>query len=472
MKICNSLTGRCIKLKLKRLSLKNTKKKTSKKTDKEELITNNTPQDAKELRNSIKKKVFRLPVQRLPTSPNYSPTSPNYSPTSPNYSPTSPNYSPTKEQTKKQPGKVEIIPNNTPKDIKELRNSIKKEGKIIIPKDPHSYSPNVNRLMDSLKSISPAKYATSQLCEKDELFVMQKNGKKKCVKIASKIAKTTMLNNLLSKKPINCAEVIGPKQSLNNCWFNCFFMVFFISDKARKFFRFFRMSMITGVFPTGEKIPSKLKKPFLLLNKYIEASLHPYSENNNTMRLADVMDTNDIIRNIAKAIGNKSRIEFGIVKTRQAGNPLNYYLQLFKYINGPTLPMIIVKNETNNNSKQFINRHHNTISSPFDIICLWRHAEDGKTFKIVKKLEMLHQGVTYTYKLDAAVLRDTKKRHTSAYITCNKKQFAFDGESFSRMQPFNWREKINKNTQWRFSEQYETYFNFRNGYHTLFYYRV
>ena len=340
-----------------------------------------------------------------------------------------------------------------------------------MPQDPHSYSPNVNRLMGSLKSISPAKYATNQLCEKDELFVMQKNGKKKCVKMTSKIAKTTMLNNLLSKKPLDCAEVIGPKQSLNNCWFNCFFMVFFISDKARKFFRFFRMSMITGIFPTGEKIPPRLKKPFLLLNKYIEASLHPYSEN-DAMRLADVMDTNDIIRNIAKAIGKKSREEFGIVKTRKPGNPLGYYLRLFKYMDGPALPMIIVINKTNSDSKQYIEQKQATLSNPCDIICLWRHAEDGKTFIIIENLKITHKGVTYTYKLDSAVLRDTKKRHTSAYITCNKKQFAFDGESFSRMQPFNWREKLNKNTKWRFSAQYKTYFNFRNGYHTLLYYRV
>ena len=360
---------------------------------------------------------------------------------------------------------IESIEKTTPKENKELRKIIKKQGKRVKPEAPHSYSPNVNRLMESLKSISPKKYADIQ-CKDDEIYVTQKNGRKRCVKITSKIAKMNMLNNLLSKRPINCDQVIGPKQSYNNCWFNCFFITFFVSDKARKFFRFFRMAMITGNFPTGEKIPQKLKKPFLLLNKYIDASIHPPDGAN---AFANVMDTNNIIRSIARAIGKK-RKQYNIFKTRQPGNPLSYYLNLFYYINGPNLPMIVIRNKTNSQSKQFLEK--NQASEPWDIIIFSRFALRGKIYKIDKKLKVLHKGVYYTYQLDSAILQDTKERHVSAYITCNKKEFAFDGESFSRMEAFKWKNRLNKNVMWRFAEKYETYFNFRNGHHTLFYYRV
>jgi hypothetical protein len=93
-------------------------------------------------------------------------------------------------------------------------------------------------------------------------------------------------------------------------------------------------------------------------------------------------------------------------------------------------------------------------------------------FKTPKKLEFKdNNGNKYSYKLDAAVLRNTSKIHFSAYITINGIDYGFDGESYSRLEKFNWKSKLNKNTQWRFAEQYETYFNFTKGYQILIYYR-
>ena len=43
---------------------------------------------------------------------------------------------------------------------------------------------------------------------------------------------------LLLKKNVNAENIIGPKQIKSNCWFNTFLMVFFVSDKGRKFHRF------------------------------------------------------------------------------------------------------------------------------------------------------------------------------------------------------------------------------------------
>ena len=62
-----------------------------------------------------------------------------------------------------------------------------------------------------------------------------------------------MLKNLNVKaKKINYDLILAPKQALSNCWFNVFFMTFFISDKGRKFFRYLRKSMITGILPNKE----------------------------------------------------------------------------------------------------------------------------------------------------------------------------------------------------------------------------
>jgi hypothetical protein len=78
----------------------------------------------------------------------------------------------------------------------------------------------------------------------------------------------------------------------------------------------------------------------------------------------------------------------------------------------------------------------------------------------------------FTYKLDAVIIRNTQKHHFCACITCNGKEYGFDGESFSPMQPFEWTKKINKNEEWRFAEQHNIFFNFKQGYQLLMYYRV
>ena len=54
---------------------------------------------------------------------------------------------------------------------------------------------------------------------------------------------------------------------------------------------------------------------------------------------------------------------------------------------------------------------------------------------------------SFTYTLDSAVLRNISKIHFSAYITCNGKDYGFDGESFSRMQAFKWKSKLNLNSK-------------------------
>ena len=91
---------------------------------------------------------------------------------------------------------------------------------------------------------------------------------------------------------------------------------------------------------------------------------------------------------------------------------------------------------------------------------------------INSKMLDLDRAKKVNYVLDSIVLRDKNGRHFSAYITCKGKEYGFDGESHARMQPFKWKKNLQKDKQWRFSDQYQTFFNFTNGYQELFHYRV
>ncbi len=369
--------------------------------------------------------------------------------------------------------KVVVLKDTTPKELKDLRKTVTRIGKKKNPKKPQSFSPNVNKVIDSLKSISPHLEIGLQECPEDKIYVRTASGKEKCVGLKSKIAQTYMIDNLLSKKPIDCDKIIAPKQKLSNCWFNSFFMVYFISDKGRKFFRYLRLGMITGKLPNGTTVAPKLRMPLLILNKYIESAL---IGRNASHSLATLMDTNVVIRRVARALGKSNLKKYDIAKTKQAGNPISFYEGLIQYLKSNELETLTatVRNMPN---KKVSNAAIVKIleSRPLvEYFILDRFSEEYKnnSWTIPQKYKVEKNGVTYTYVLDSAVVRDTKKQHFSAYITCNGKSFAFDGESFARMTPFEWKKKLNKNTQWRFAEQYETYFNFQQAYFMLFYYRI
>lgn len=369
--------------------------------------------------------------------------------------------------------KVVVLKDTTPKELKDLRKTVTKIGKKKNPKKPQSFSPNVNKVIDSLKSISPHLEIGLKECPEDKLYVKTASGKEKCVGLKSKIAQTYMIDNLLSKKPIDCDKIIAPKQKLSNCWFNSFFMVYFISDKGRKFFRYLRLAMITGKLPNGTSVAPKLRMPLLILNKYIESAL---IGRNASHSLATLMDTNVVIRRVARALGKSNLKKYDIAKTKQAGNPISFYEGLIQYLKSNELVTVnmTVRNMPN---KKVSNAAIVKIleSRPLvEYFILDRFSEEYKnnSWTIPQKYKVEKNGETYTYVLDSAVVRDTKKQHFSAYITCNGKSFAFDGESFARMTPFEWKKKLNKNTQWRFAEQYETYFNFQQAYFMLFYYRI
>ena len=374
--------------------------------------------------------------------------------------------------------------------------SIKKKFEKLEP-----YSPSVNKAIMSLRELSPHQDIFN--CLKNREIKVETRKGPKCVGWKTKKAQETMLDNLLSKKKINASHIIAPKQSLSNCWFNTFFMTFFISDKGRKFNRALREMMITGnitkniqqhdqdLGPRRQsvKIAKELQWPFFLLNKYIEASLRGIDD---PSRFAELMDTNTLIRqiyNATKKIIKKGRFgihskDYIVAKTQQASNPLEFYRAIANYLyNFPGENPIW--------NRDFYNKEMRTYIIP-NLLQGGKHGEAPHILYISYHDDYMRTSGRYaplsfnftlfdkdktnsslaTYKLDSAILRDISERHFSAYLTINGKDYGFDGESFSRIEPFQWKNKLNTNTRWRFAEQNNIFFNFTKGYQILIYYRV
>jgi len=311
-------------------------------------------------------------------------------------------------------------------------------------KQSWEYSPTVNKVLRSLKTRSPD--AQVFACGEKEISIATRKGRK-CVHWESNEAQRAMLRNLNSKKPIVCNNIIAPKQLRGNCWFNTFFMCCFISDKGRKFFRFLRQTMITGVLPDGKAISKKLTWPLFLMNKCIDASLRG---ENDTTRYAWLMDTNLIIKNVYKALTPAQIKRYDIPKVGDAGHPLLFYAGLIQLLTGkaPDARRSILS------IQEFSNVHHTHIESRLSwffktlpsIIAYELDDDTSKSDKIKRplKLHFQHRGKSVTYVLDSAMLRDVSKKHFTAYITCGGNDYSFDGASFSRLEPFPWREKLNR----------------------------
>jgi hypothetical protein len=165
-----------------------------------------------------------------------------------------------------------------------------------------------------------------------------------------------------------------------------------------------------------------------------------------------------------------------MAKTREAGHPASFYEGLIKYLKSRELVQINmwVKNGPNKKVKNSDIKKALEERPLVDYFTLERFADEYKkhSWSIPKKYTIKKNGESYVYVLDSAVLRSTNGSHFSAYITCNGKSYGFDGESFARMTLFEWKKHLNKDIEWRFAEQYDTYFNFQRGYFMLFYYRT
>ena len=318
------------------------------------------------------------------------------------------------------------------------------------------------------------------------------------------------------KKQSFVDNIVAPKQFQANCWFNTFFVVFFISDKGRSFSEYFRRLMIQGkAVHNKEKmvsdrarnlydIPPRLHNALFRFNVMIHDSL--------IGRLGN-LDTNQIIRAINSGVPVRNRGD-GIRKTGLANNPLSFYKSLMRYLDDDYVHMVPIDYYGDGSQRYWEQTASVAIQNSVSIFKprqIARRDYDGETslskiakapdiivFEVFDKpsknvkqvpneitvtrasnsrvkesLEaVIPKGGKITYKLDAAIVRNTKQHHFCCCLTINGKDYAFDGISHRRLQKYNWRKNLGKDKEWTFEGSTSMKWNFREGYYMLFYYRT
>lgn len=147
----------------------------------------------------------------------------------------------------------------------------------------------------------------------------------RCEFVNTQKAKHLLKKNLYSKKLNSIHKIITPKQLNSNCWFNTFFVNFFISDRGRQFTKYLRNAMIEGKRLNKKEFSTSEKKILSYLNLAIDACL----AGNKIMYN---FDTNKIIYLLFKLFKHKYREEF--VNVGEAGNPIECYEDIINNIEG------------------------------------------------------------------------------------------------------------------------------------------
>lgn len=364
-----------------------------------------------------------------------------------------------------------FLKTTTPDDIVSLSQQINTDLTSI--NSVESYSPSINNQLVTLKSISRQPLID---CNTNKVFqfkskeILEINVDNKCYPYYSDTAKRFLLKNLSADKHINAKNIITPIQSLGNCWFNTMFVTLFVSDKGRKFFHFFRQLMIEGKKADNKPIPKNLKNGLALLNYAIEACL-------TGNEFAYKMDTNVIIKDIYDNIPDKYKMLMPyITNIKDAGNPIRYYGSLIYYLNDKSIELTFISSCNNMWKNQLLvklkkeyenNKPHIIILEFFD--------EESKDTTNKSTKFALQDGTKY--KLDSCIIRNTKGHHFSSLLTCEKKEYAYDGMSFHRLVPLSWKKLLNKDFAWQFEGSTDNNgkpleWNFRSGYQMLVYYRV
>lgn len=362
-----------------------------------------------------------------------------------------------------------VIDNPSSRNMKRYSNAVASllQSKADAKK---SYAPSINKKLTSIRS---QKYndifgcgAESELGKTRAFNKLMIKSKGKCVSASSEEGREILLKNFKSEKNIRCSSIIAPMQSHSNCWFNTMFMCLFVSDKGRKFMRFFREMMIKGVTSSGKKItPPELSEAMILFNASIDAC---YNRGNNSKNIGLALNTNNIITSIYASIAGDLE---GIKDIDQFGNPYKFYRDLMMYL-GSEKEVRVEKLDDKSDVDNFLSMAGSSASDP-DLVIITlsdfggselAHPEDIKTIKP----DVMFNG--HKYKLDSAICRDISKNHFCCAITCSNKPMLFDGSAFSRLVSRNWKNWINKDYEWSTGDT-NLQWNFKRGYSMLFYYR-
>jgi hypothetical protein len=381
---------------------------------------------------------------------------------------------------KKHKHKHYTMRNKTPKKInkivKQLANILPVDG-LLINKDSallSSYSPTINKELVTLTTdIREPLYD----CNNDAAFKLKEPLKisipglvygRNCYNYDTPQAKKFLLKNLAANKHVNPKKIVPPAQIQSNCWFNAMFVSFFVSDKGRKFFHFFRQLMIEGKQHDGTIIPPKLRDAFALLNFGVDAAL---SGNSYAYKL----NTNSIIHQIYTSIPTSyKQLSPFIIDIDEPGNPLLYYISIINYLNNKAILVIFLR-DVDSEWKKLLEKVMNEVGHMPHIVVL--EVFDNKA-SLFNKKPMTFKIADEKYKLDSAVVRDKSKQHFCTMITAEGEEMAYDGMSFHRLVSLDWKNKLNsKDFNWRFEGTNDNdgqllEWNFTECYQLLMYYRV
>ena len=416
-----------------------------------------------------------------------------------------------KRQTVKKGGGVHIIKTKTPKHILRFTNSIP-NGRSGGPK-VMSYRPSINKELPKLVSLAPKdiKYgdcynelerkATISLTYGESTpsinYPTPKIAIPECLKISDPKAKKRLLENAYSKRLVPASKITAPLQYLSNCWFNSGFMAMFVSDKGRDFNRSFRHSMIVGKI-LGKKgtytIPTKLRNALGYFAIAIDACLRGDP-------IMHKLNTNHLLLAIYKAIP-KSKLPQDIKESKldDASNPIPYYKALYNYLYGNKVGAFPIKYlelynlPLSKGTFDFMSVFMNSIKGDTEnlpdlfVVEIFNNQE-GETRQSDPSKMIINKPLKFKlgkaqYSLDSTLVRDVTNSHLCATLTYGGKQYGFDGESLHRMDPFSWKRYLNKDKRWSFKGSTwkgtglpgkngsQVYWNYRDGYQALYYYRI
>ena len=250
---------------------------------------------------------------------------------------------------------IHLLKDITPRDdrllSRKIARSIPKEKndvelfykKLTKSMGTRSYSPSINK---KLRSIYMSDYTVNDVfaCTNIQSILQSDvplvpvyiNGKKQCLHYRDKESQKLLIDRILTVDP-DPAKVVPPRQYQSNCWFNTFFVTFFISDKGHKFFRYFRKLMVTGIREGGSKIDSLLWDVFARLNFAIESC---YKGDDSAYGI----NTNILINGIHMSIKKRrpdliSEFPKSGYKDENLSMPLEYYESIMRYLGDDTVRM-------------------------------------------------------------------------------------------------------------------------------------
>ena len=377
-------------------------------------------------------------------------------------------------KTKKNKTKKQIFNAKTSTPfLEKIRRFFRPRHKTTSNNKYSSYSPTINRDLETLQSIPRQELSDCNIIDAYKLKEPLKIGipdifnDETCFNYNTPEAKKYLLKNLSANKHVDPEKIIPPKQLLGNCWFNSMFVNFFVSDKGRKFFHFFRHLMIEGKQKDGTHIPHKLRDAFALLNFGVDACL-------TGNQFAYKLNTNVIIKEIYKAISfsHKKMVPY-VYNVGKAGNPIFYYMSIMNYLNNNSITTLLIR-DAGSNWKDKVTEKMNGLTHMPHIVILEVFHSKAESFD--------RKPVSFTindakYQIDSAVVMDVSKKHFCSTLTCEGKEFGYDGYSFHKLEPLEWKDSLNTDFEWDFEETNKyagtkIIWNFTKSYQMLLYYRV